>query len=214
MNERNSKPQKPSRRRAIKTMGAAGIVASLGVPDAVEAFVSSSAAGQGAAPSSPADLDRAMLMALAEVVLPSEIGASGRTDAVGAFMRWLRNYHEGAEMDHGYGFTRLRVTSPSPAGKYAAQLAAFDAAARARGLESFARAPVDERRVIVQAAVADAKVERLPNRPTGACLATDLMGHYFHSSAASDLCYRAAIGRDACRGLPGSENRPAPLKSP
>ena len=56
----------------------------------------------------------------------------------------------------------------------------------------------------------DAKVERLSARPTGAHIATDLMGHYFGSSEANDLCYNAAIGRDACRGLAGSENAPAP----
>jgi hypothetical protein len=32
----------------------------------------------------------------------------------------------------------------------------------------------------------------------------------FSSAAAQDLCYRAAIGREACR-LPGSEKKPAPL---
>ena len=68
-----------------------------------------------------------------------------------------------------------------------------------------------QRRAIVEAAILDARVERLPARPTGAHIATDLMGHYFNSSVASDLCYRAAIGRDACRGLPGSEK---PLREP
>jgi hypothetical protein len=35
------------------------------------------------------------------------------------------------------------------------------------------------------------------------------MAFYFQSSAANDLCYRAAIGREACRGLPGSEDPPS-----
>ena len=33
------------------------------------------------------------------------------------------------------------------------------------------------------------------------------MAFYFQSSAANDLCYRAAIGREACRGLPGLKIR-------
>jgi hypothetical protein len=37
------------------------------------------------------------------------------------------------------------------------------------------------------------------------------MAFYFNSSEANDLAYRAAIGRDTCRGLTGSENRPAPM---
>jgi hypothetical protein len=40
------------------------------------------------------------------------------------------------------------------------------------------------------------------------------MGHYFNSSDARDLCYRANIGRDTCRGLGGSDKAPAPLAPP
>ena len=63
-----------------------------------------------------------------------------------------------------------------------AQLAALDAAAKAKGAAGFAAATLDQRRAIVEAAIADAKVERLPARPTGAHIVTDLMGHYFNSS--------------------------------
>ena len=81
-------------------------------------------------------------------------------------------------------------------------------AAKARDVSSFAGATPELRRIIVEAAIAEAKIDRLPARPTGGHIAADLMGHYFNSSAASDLCYRAAIGRDACRGLPGSGINP------
>jgi hypothetical protein len=37
------------------------------------------------------------------------------------------------------------------------------------------------------------------------------MAFYFRSSDANDLCYRAQIGRDQCRGLAGSDRPPAPL---
>jgi hypothetical protein len=157
-------------------------------------------------------LDPATLAAIAEVVLPSEIGADGRKEAVSAFTRWIRNYKEGVDTDHGYGNTRIRSTGPSPARNYPAQIAALDAAARAKGAASFAAASADDRRALIEAAIATAKVERLPSRPTGAHVATDLMGHYFNSSAGSDLCYRAAIGRDTCRGLPGSQDKPAALR--
>ena len=152
--------------------------------------------------------DRATLAAIAEVVLPSE---ADRAAAVAAFLKWIADYKEGADTDHGYGNTRVRSTGPSPARNYPAQIAALDAAAKAKGAVGFSAATLDQRRAIVEAAIAEAKVERLPARPTGAHIAADLMGHYFNSPAAADLCYRAAIGRDACRGLPGSENKPAPL---
>jgi hypothetical protein len=158
--------------------------------------------GQAAVP------DAALLLAIAEVVLPAE---ADRTSAVDAFVRWIREYKEGADTDHGYGNPRVRATGPSPARNYAAQIAALESAARANSAASFAGAPLDVRRAIIEAAIAEAKIERLPARPAGAHVAADLMGHYFASSSASDLCYRVAIGRDQCRGLPGSEKAPAPL---
>ena len=156
----------------------------------------------------PQALDRETLAAIAEVVLPAE---ADHARAVAAFTAWIDGYREGADTDHGYGNTRLRTTGPSPAGKYPAQLAALDEAARARGAAGFAAAPQADRRAVIEAAVAAAKVDRLPGRPNGAHVATDLMGHYFNSADAADLCYRARIARDDCRGLAGSEDRPAPL---
>jgi len=151
------------------------------------------------------------LAAIAEVVLPSECD---RAAALAAFISWIDNYKEGADTDHGYGNTRVRPTGPSPVRNYAAQAAALDAAARATGVASFAAASVAQRRAILEAAIIDAKIERLPARPSGDHIAADLMGHYFNSSAANDLCYGAAIRRDDCRGLAGSETRPARLAAP
>ena len=187
-----------SRRGALKALGTAAAVPIFGLK-------------AGARGLQAEGLDAATLAAIGDVVLPSEIGVNGRKEAVSAFTRWIRNYKEGADTDHGYGNTRIRSTGPSPARNYPTQMAALDAAARAKGAASFAAASADDRRALIEAAIATAKVERLPSRPTGAHVATDLMGHYFHSSAGSDRCYRAAIGRDTCRGLPGSENKPAAL---
>jgi hypothetical protein len=183
-----------SRRSAIKILGAAAVSVRLKADPTTQAD----------------DLHQPVLAAIAEVVLPSECD---RAQAVAAFTRWIRNYKEGADTDHGYGNTRVRSTGPSPARNYAAQVAALDAAANAKGAAGFVAADLEQRRAIIQAAIADARVDRLSARPTGAHIATDLMGHYFNSPAASDLCYRAAIGRDTCRGLPGSEKAPAPRSS-
>lgn len=189
-----------TRRRALKTLGAAA--AAGGLPMGAGAAVSDQTTG---------GITVEVLLPIADVVLPAELGDSGRRTAVAAFVRWVRNYREGAETDHGYGNTRIRSTGPSPARDYPKQLASLDDAARAQGAGSFASAPAAARRGIVESALAAANVARLPRRPTGAHIASDLMGHYFNSPAAQDLCYRAAIGRDSCRGLPGSEERPKPL---
>ena len=153
--------------------------------------------------------DEARVRSVAEVVLPQEIGGPGQDAAVAAFITWLRDYRAGADTDHGYGVTRLRRLPPSPAAKYPAQLDALDAAARAQG-RSFADLGREERRILVEAAITAAKIERLPSRPDGGHVATDLLGFFFNSVEANDLCYQAAIGRDQCRTLDGSSERPAP----
>ena len=137
------------------------------------------------------------LRALAAVVLPSELGAQRQEAIAVAFERWVRDYKPGAEMDHGYGFTRLRSKGPSPANAYLEQL-------RSLRLEGDA----DARRSAVEESLAQAKITSLPQTPDGRHVAADLMAFYFRSSEANDLCYRAHIGRDECRGLAGSDREP------
>ena len=158
----------------------------------------------------PTPAEQTRIRAIAEAVLPDEIGAPEQDKAVTAFLAWLRDYKAGADIEPGYGFPRLRKLPASPAAKYPAQLEALETAARARG-KSFGDMSRDERRTILEAAIAAAKIERLPARPDGGHIATDLMGFYFNSIDANDLCYRATIGRNLCRGLDGSSERPAPL---
>jgi hypothetical protein len=152
----------------------------------------------------------AMLAALADAVLPQELGRQALDRVVADFVRWHREYRADAETDHGYGVTRLRRTAAAPLGRYGAQFASLDAAAQARG-QMFVDLPLADRRAVVARAIADAKIERLPGRPDGGHVATDLMGFYFHGVEAADRCYKRAIGRDQCRGLAGSDERPASL---
>jgi len=137
------------------------------------------------------------LRALAAVALPSELGSAELERVVARFERWVREYRPGAEMDHGYGFTRLRSKQPSPVPAYLEQL---------RSLRLSGEAASDRARV--EAALEQAKVAQLPQTPDGRHVASDLMAFYFRSSEANDLCYRAHIGRDECRGLAGSEREP------
>lgn len=174
----------------------------------------------GRVPASFTPHERVVLEALADVVLPGEIGPAGRREVVEGFADWLRGYREGAEREHGYGgaplpgsdrasrqlATRPPVTPPSPMRRYPSQLAALDREAGGRG--RFAAVPPEARRAIVERAIVAAKVDRLPPRPDGGHVATDLMAYFFWSSRANDLCYRADIGREDCRGLPGSEQAP------
>jgi len=134
------------------------------------------------------------LREIAAVVLPGEVDAGKATHD---FAAWVNGYRQGAETDHGYGNTRIRVKGASPASGYLKQLAAL------RGNVS---------RESVTAALQQSGVTELPRAPGASHVAADLMAFYFRSSDANDLCYQAQIGRDQCRGLGGSDRPPAPLK--
>ena len=52
------------------------------------------------------------------------------------------------------------------------------------------------------------RVTRLPAQPTGANPIADLMGFYFNSPDARDLCYQRDIGAEASPGPVPAENQP------
>ena len=161
---------------------------------------------------SPAQL--ATLGAIAEVALPSALGRDGRDLVVEQFATWVREYREGADMGHGYGAATLRRRSgPPPSRNYAAQFDALDEAARAAGGLDFGALSTAGRRVIIEGALnSPQRVSRLPSQPAGENLVADFMGFYYSSPEAWDLAYERRIGRDRCRTLEGSEERPAPLR--
>ena len=160
----------------------------------------------------PAAGSDATLLAVALAVLPESLGAERVREVANRFQAWLRAYRPDAELDHGYGHPRLQSTGASPAGGHDRQLAALEAQARAEGATVFARLSVERQRALLAAALAAEKITDLPERPDGRHVATDLLAFFFRSSEASDLCYGAAIGRDTCRGLPGSDEAPARLE--
>jgi hypothetical protein len=156
--------------------------------------------------------ERALLRALAGVVLPSGLGADGLNAAVERFTIWGREYKAGAEMSAGYGVTQIRVLPPDPSASYREQLEDLQRRARQRG-RPFAELDAGTQRAILQAALAEAAVETLPRRPEGRHIAADLMSHfYFVSSEGQDWLYNASIRRETCRGLASSGDRPAPLR--
>lgn len=154
----------------------------------------------------------ATLRAVADVVLPSALSSDDRQLAVTMFVEWVANYREGAEIGPGYGSPRLRTTGPPPTAAYPAQLAALEAAARAGGALSFGAASIEARRGIIEAALTTPqRITQLPARPNGVHVVADFMGLFFHGQHGYNLAYRAAINRDECRGLAGSEKAPGGL---
>lgn len=153
-----------------------------------------------------------VLRDVATTVLPTALGRNGQEEAVDNFLRWIREYKEGVPLSHGYGEPRLVKSAPSPAPAYAKQIAALQAAAKARG-GRFGALPLDVRRALLDEAFKAADVRTLPGRPDGKHVVADLMAHYFRSSAANDLCYNARIGRNTYRAIRVTTVKPAPLRS-
>ena len=172
------------------------------------------AQGAQAAVSSFTLADIETLRAIADVVLPEEIGAPARERAVMAFVRWHDRYREGADMGHTYGASTVRATAGlAPARRYPPQLAALRDAAVARGATSFARLPREARRAVIEAQLnTPTPVTRMPAQPTGANLVADLMGSFFNGPDGWDACYGAEIRRYACRTLEDSAEPPVPIR--
>ena len=147
----------------------------------------------------------ATLKKLAATVLPESLGRSG-TDAVAVqFVQWVREYRAGAEMQTGYGFTRVRHKPPSSASRYLEQLDQLASGALAQnGLTT--------RRLKIAQALQAANVKDLAFFPDGAHIASDLMTFYFQSTEANDCAYLAKVGKDKCRGLKDSGRIPTVLE--
>jgi hypothetical protein len=167
-------------------------------------------------PAPGASLDRPSLDALARVLLPGELPEAERAAAVDDFERWLREYHPDAEMDHGYGFTRLRYTAPDPMPQYVADMDAMRTVARERhGAELAALDPEPLREIAAEAIEAAApETDEIPGRPQAPHLCIALLAAYFGSSQASDRAYEAKIQREICRGLFIDVDEIAPLEAP
>jgi hypothetical protein len=186
------------RRRALKTLAtAAAALPLLRVPLGAQELTGDSVL---------------VLRDVAATVLPSAIGGKGQDEAVDNFLRWIRDYQEGVPLSHGYGQPRLVKSGPSPASGYAKHVADLQAAAKARG-GRFGALSLEVRRELLDAAFTAAGVRNLPGRPDGKHVVSDLMAHYFRSSAANDLCYNARIGRNTYRAIRVTTVRPAPLAS-
>jgi hypothetical protein len=148
-------------------------------------------------------LDRTRLAALAEAVLPSELGAAGFGAAADGFSRWLAGYRPGAELLHGYGSGEIQRAPPSPAVRWAAQL-------RALG-PGFGSASVAARRVQVESALEGERGPGLGAPIEAKHVAVGLLAWWAGSPGATDLCYRARIGKLSCRPLAENGVRPARL---
>ena len=147
-------------------------------------------------------LEPALLDAVADVVLPTELGREGRASAVAGFRAWIAGYEPAAEELHGYGDQEIRFTPANPGPLWNAQLSQLDALARRQHRTGFVQLEAPKRDAMVRAQIARLKGgNRMPGVLTAPHVALALLSHWADSSAATDFVYGAAIGKDSCRTL-------------
>jgi hypothetical protein len=153
--------------------------------------------------------DRTLLLALSEVVLPTELGEAQRVGLTERFERWISSYRPGAEVNHGYGTGRLEYLPADPWPRWREQLRALDARALTQLNAGFNAATRDQRFALVTADLDALKAERIPNPLTAPHIALALLGWFVATPEATDLCYHANIGKETCRALAATRQNPA-----
>lgn len=155
--------------------------------------------------------DPATLDALAVTVLPSQLGRAGIVREAAAFRDWAAKYKEGAELVHGYGTSRLRLTGPTPLTRWTAQLDQLDADAQKLRQRRFRDLSAADREQVVRDALKGERLDRMPAVVDANHVAVAMLAHFYDAPAAADLCYQAQIGRQTCRPLGAQASKPRPV---
>ena len=195
----------PPRRAFLKAAGviATGVAAStLGCP---------STADRNAAANRDEPLDRALLLALADVALPDELGAPGKQSAVDAFVAWVKGYEPVAEEMHGYGYADVRYLPADPAPAWQAQLRALDTLAQKTKRSGFVQLNVTPRRDVLAIALNGERGDRLPAPLSARHIAVALVAHWASTPAAWNMALGVDVSPGACRPLDAATRKPLPI---
>ncbi len=145
------------------------------------------------------------LRAVGAAVLPAgDLGPDGIDQVVTDFEAWIDGFEPVAEMPHGYlnrGLANIRYGPPHPGPRWAAQVEALELEAAKRHQSAFSRLSIEDRRALIQGQLGRDELGRLPSPGQARHVAVGLMAYFYAGSEATDLCYRASIGRFKCRGL-------------
>ncbi len=163
-------------------------------------------------PGKSARLDDALMGALGHSLLPTELGSDNIDRVVDEFQQWLEQYGADAELNHGYGTSEIDYTPGDPTSRWQEQLDGLNAEAQRRFGASFVDLDVDARRGIIRQQIADDRLDRLPRAYRARHVAVGLLAYFYASPEATDLCYKAAIGKNKCRPLRRSPDEPISLR--
>lgn len=159
-----------------------------------------------------APLDDALMGALGHSLLPTELGSDNIDRVVDEFQQWLEQYSTDAELNHGYGTSEIDYTPGDPTSRWQDQLDGLNAEAQRRFGASFVDLDADVRRGIIRQQIADDRLDRLPRAYRARHVAVGLLAYFYASPEATDLCYKAAIGKNRCRPLRRSPDEPISLR--
>ncbi|MCH6547536.1 MAG: hypothetical protein IH798_03735 [Gemmatimonadetes bacterium] len=159
-----------------------------------------------------APLDDALIGALGHSLLPTELGSDNIDRVVDEFQQWLELYSTDAELNHGYGTSEIDYTPGDPTSRWQDQLDGLNAEAQRRFGASFVDLDADVRRGIIRQQIADDRLDRLPRAYRARHVAVGLLAYFYASPEATDLCYKAAIGKNKCRPLRRSPDEPISLR--
>lgn len=155
------------------------------------------------------------LRAIGTAVLPvADLGSDGTDRVVTDFEAWIDGFEPVAEMPHGYlnrGLANIRYGPPHPGPRWVAQIEALELEADKRHQSMFAELSIEDRRALIQGQLRRDELGRLPSPGQARHVAVGLMAFFYAGSEATDLCYRASIGRFKCRGLGTLGREPRPL---
>jgi hypothetical protein len=159
----------------------------------------------------PQGFNRTVLDPLAEVVLPSTLGADGRRAAVDAFVKWANDYEPVAQEMLGYGYSDIRYLPADPAPGWRAQLDALSVLAHKLRGARFSELDLAARRDVVAAALANERSERLPGPLNARHIAVALLAHWADTPAAWNLALGVDVSPGACRPLDQATRKPLPV---
>ena len=188
------------RRTFLKTTGAAVSGAAVGACTPGSPSTESDAASARA-------LDGALLRAVGEVVLPSELGRDGRERAVQGFQLWAADYQAVPELNHGYGTSEIRYGPPDVVPAWGAQLQALDIEATKRHGMGFAALDAPVRDGLVRGHIGD-EGPGMPGPLRARHVAVALLSHWLSTSEATDRCYGVLISPRTCRGIESAPREP------
>ena len=156
-------------------------------------------------------LDKELLRAIGDAVLPESIGVTGRELAIEAFEVWVSGFEPVAELTHPYGGSEIPYGPPDPIPGWSAQLDALNLLADAKWGSPFAGLSIAQRRNILSEQMGEPGAS-FPSPSRSHHIGTALMAHYFTSSDAVDRCYKKQIAKLECRNIEDVGDRPKTLE--